>query len=461
MRTRPPASALALAAAALAAAAGCTSAPVSDVLPDLGPRSSLTAAEVDQMKAACTFTASTLPGVTLPKGAPLGPEIPIDTVVIVMMENRSFDHLLSDLPAAGQADVEVATTAMHNADSHGKPVAFHHLTDLCFGDTNHEWDGSHLEYGDGKNDGFVVANESTTPRPPAVPADGERAMGFYDRGDMPFLYSLATTFAIADHYHASLLGPTYPNRDYLYAATSWGHTQNDLFTNSNPTLFSALNDAGIEWREYAESLPGSAVTGLIDNAHLGALADLAVEAATGKLPPVVFVDPDLAEKTGGGNDDLHPPGDVQLGDQFLDKVIATLVASPQWPHMAVFVTFDENGGIYDHVAPPAACPPDGLTPIPPAVGKFDRLGFRVPFVAVSPYAKAHYVSHRTYDHSSIVRFVESRFLLPALTARDANADPLYDLFDFSSAHFATAPALTHASVDQTRLDFCKHTFTGQ
>lgn len=430
------------------------------VAADLGPRSTLGQAEIDQMKAACAFAAGATPGLTLPRDAPLGPQIPIDTIVVIMLENRSFDHLLSDLPALGQPDVEVATTALTNPDSHGKPVAFHRLTDLCFGDTNHEWDGSHLEYGGGKNDGFVLANEAPPGQasPPAVPADGERAMGFYTAAETPFLHSLATTFAIADHYHCSVLGPTWPNRDYLYAASSFGHWQNDSFNNKNPTLMNRLTEAGVDWHEYYETIPGTGTLGLFDTPHIDTLASFFADASAGQLAPLVLVDPDLAEKGNASNDDFHPPGDVQVGDAFLDKVVSALVASPQWKRMAVFVTFDENGGLYDHVPPPPACAPDALGPIAPATGKFDRLGFRVPLVVISPYARGHYVSHRTYDHTSIVRFVETRFLLPALTARDANADPLLDLFDFSAPRLLAPPALHHTTVDAAKLDWCKANF---
>ena len=415
--------------------------------PDNGPRSSLGEMEIASQRSACAFKAQTAAGLTVPKGAPIGTELPIDTIVIIMMENRSFDHLLSDLPAAGQPDVAVATSKLGNKDSMGKDVPFHHLSEMCFSDTAHGWKASHDQWNQGKNDGFVVTNEE------GMPPDGTRAMGFYNAADLPFLYGAANTFAIADHYHCSLLGPTWPNRDYLYAASSHGHTTNELPSKPLPTVMDRLDDAGIDWRDYYTSLPGIAVTGSVPSAHLDHITTFFNEAKAGTLPPVSFVDADLAPNNQGAKDDFHPPGNAQLGDQFLDKVVSALMTSPQWGRMAIFINFDEHGGVFDHVPPPAACPPDDLPP-DGTPGDFDRLGFRVPLLVISPYAKGHYVSHRVYDHTSITHFIEMRFLLPSLTARDANSDPLYDLFDFGSALFATPPMLARSKVDPDKVAEC-------
>src|SRR5262249_52911695 len=158
------------------------------------------------------------------------------------------------------------------------------------------------------------------------------------------------------------------------------------------------------------------------------------DAAAGTLPQVSYVDPAFIL----GEDDEHPPTNIQLGQAFIAKVLNAVMTSPAWKRTAVIVTYDEHGGYYDHVPPPPACPPDA---IPPSLqpndtqARFDRYGVRVPLVVVSPYARKHFVSHRVYDHTSILRFIETRFDLPALTARDANADPLLDLFDFKKPAF--------------------------
>ncbi len=162
----------------------------------------------------------------------------------------------------------------------------------------------------------------------------------------------------------------------------------------------------------------------------------------------------------GTRTDEHPPGDMQLGQAFVAKVVDAVMHSPQWAHTAIFITYDEHGGYYDHVPPPKACVPDDLAPKleakdPP--GAFDRFGFRVPLIVVSPYAKRHYVSHVVVGHTSILRFVEARFGLPAMTRRDANADPLYDLFDFAHPDLSI-PILPEAKVDAAEAARCAQAF---
>jgi phospholipase C len=142
-------------------------------------------------------------------------------------------------------------------------------------------------------------------------------------------------------------------------------------------------------------------------------------------------------------------------------VVNALFASPAWPRSAMFLTYDEHGGYYDHVPPPAACVPGDAAPLlqpGDTVADFDRYGFRVPFVLVSPYARPHYVSHRPQDHTSILRFIETRFDLPALTNRDANAEPMLDLFDFSHPALLNPPPLSPVTVDPAQLQQCRDDF---
>ena len=194
-----------------------------------------------------------------------------------------------------------------------------------------------------------------------------------------------------------------------------------------------------------------------------AFADFKTAAAAGTLPAVSFVDPALAALGGGGAEsDEHPPGDIQLGQKFVSDVVQAVQSSPEWAHTALFITHDEHGGFYDHVAPPKACPPDDIPPRlvsgETADGGFDMEGIRVVLIAVSPYAKKGYVGHKQYDHTSITRFIETRFNLPALTARDANADPLTDLFDFKTPAFATPATITPSTVDDAGFQYCVDTY---
>jgi phospholipase C len=143
-------------------------------------------------------------------------------------------------------------------------------------------------------------------------------------------------------------------------------------------------------------------------------------------------------------------------------LVHAVMTSPQWAHLALFITWDEHGGFYDHVAPPKACAPDQTPPMlqsgDTTPGGFDMYGVRVPLIVVSPYAKSAYVGHHVYDHTSITRFIEAKFKLPALTARDANAEPPTDLFDFSTPAFAKPPSIPDAVVDPAGLSYCTTTF---
>jgi phospholipase C len=429
---------------------------------DEGPRSMLTAAQAQQMRQACAFKAGATAGLTLAKDAPLGDQIPIDTIVILMMENRSFDHLLGQLPSAGQSDVDVAPASASNLGTLGNVVKRFHNPSYCFGDTNHEWLGSHVQFDGGKNDGFVMTNEDKS-------GDGSRAMGYYDQTDLPWLYSAASAWAISDRHFASVMGPTFPNREYLYAATSYGRTENMIFSSGNRanimTNIAAVNanikdeKQQVTWGEYYEGVPNMGI--FLDTLamyldHTATTDQFFVDAQAGMLPNIVFFDPNTRDEWGGGDDD-HPPGDPQVGDQLMAKVVDAVTSSPQWPHMALIITFDEHGGLYDHVAPPKACAPDDNAPIvQPGETQYDfaQYGFRVPLIVVSPYAKRHYVSHVTTDHTSIIRFVEQRFKLPAMSARDANADPLSDLFDFAKPRL-DKPTLATPAMDAAKLADCE------
>ena len=433
-------------------------------------------------RTACTFARGSLPAETLGKGTPVDKDIPIETIIVIMQENRSFDSYFGHLGKyAGRADIESApdtTTLPDKAGGTSGTNAYQHAPHVCFLDTNHEWAGSHLEYNGGKNDGFVEANqgfgESSLKNPTPDLFAGARSLWWYDERDIPFYYELAKTFGVADHYHCSLLGPTWPNRMYLYSATSFGRTSNvfpDLtsypFPGNDATIFDELEKRHVDWNIYNANSPGAAVvvgTSILDRwgrNPLHSIAEFMDAAAAGKLPSVVFIDPYLGAE-GVDRSDEHPPADIQVGQKFVSDIVHALFKSPQWKKSALFLTYDENGGVYDHVAPPTACAPDTTPPKlekgDTTPGGFDRLGFRVPLVVVSPYAKKGYVSHVQYDHASITRFIQAKFKLPALSARDANAEAPFDMFDFSAPQFADPPVIAEPNVDQAQLDYCKATF---
>jgi phospholipase C len=223
-------------------------------------------------------------------------------------------------------------------------------------------------------------------------------------------------------------------------------------------IWELLNENNISWGYYVDTKLGqfngytSMYKGNIVRMGLRAGADaigklsnletLRADLKSGNLPKIVFIDgmnPDENEHPAAHDE---PASDIRVGQHWLEAQVRSIVASRVWAKSALFITYDENGGFADHVVPPKACQPDQVkipaTPKnmrPQAVynASFDQYGFRVPFVMISPFAKRHYVSHTVYDHTSILKFIETRYHLPALTTRDANANDMLDLFDFSTA----------------------------
>jgi phospholipase C len=376
-----------------------------------------------------------------------------------MQENRSFDHYFQKLPEHGQPDVAVAPAHFANPDEHGHQVPIYHERKPCVPSTPHSWAAVHQQLAQGRLDGFVMASGGAQ-------RGGARAMGYYGASDLPFYYALAGEFAIADHYHSSVLGPTWPNRMYLYAASSYGRIRNVQFQ-PDATLFDELERRRVKWKVYFSDHGGLGdyLRALLPRreAHERTLDDYYRDAARGTLPQVGFVCSTFAADTVAASTWEHAPGMIQVGERFVAEVVDALGRSPNWPRSALFLTYDEHGGLYDHVGPPPACPPDDNPPQvepddPP--GGFDQLGFRVPLIVVSPWAKTHYVGHHVYDHTSIVRFIQARHVLPALTARDANAEAPWDLFDFTAPPHPDPPVVTIPTIDAAALAACASRYDG-
>lgn len=285
-----------------------------------------------------------------------------------------------------------------------------------------DWNRSHLSWDNGRNDGFVEASTAV-------------AMGYWDGTDLPFYYGLGSTFPLCDRWFCSVLAQTYPNRRFLMAGTASGvisTSNSNLATNVPPngTIFDRFASFGIPWRNYFTNLPS---TGIILSilqkygANVSPIDNFYADAAAGTLPAFSLVDPNF-DTTSEEN-----PQDVRAGEQFAAKVINATMQSPNWPSTVLIWLYDEHGGYYDHVPPPPAIPPDSTPPeitVPPDLpGGYDRYGFRVPAVVVSPFARRRYVSHRLHDHTSVLKLIETKWNLGALTYRDANADNLLDSLD--------------------------------
>ncbi len=463
-------------------------------------------------------------------------------IIVVMQENHSFDNYFGALPYAPGSPYHPADEACapgdhrcvdgltchldhrtfalrcmnHNQDDDRSIVrAFHDSRRCVAPDLDHGWVGSHFEANfhapndsrfDSPDDGFVRVNDATEQIDVVETPTDDQTMSFYDQREIPFYYDLAQKFAISDRYFASVMGPTFPNRAYLMAATSFGHvTTNDIFPPPGGykpitgTVFDLLEKNGVSWADYFQDAPQGGSFRLFSSTGIDPhffplpvfLAQAAGAPGVPPLPAVSFVDPNFGLFARVGENDEHPPTDIQRGQAFVSQVVNAVRNGPYWKDSIILFTYDEHGGFYDHVAPPRAAQPDGINPgqcedlsNPPAseqpgggaecsynfipgsstsrqdaetlcpelasnptgpyparCANFDQYGFRVPFVAVSPFSKPQYVSHTTNDHTSILALIERAFL-PAgahLTRRDGSANALEDLFDFDGSPSLSTP----------------------
>jgi phospholipase C len=364
-----------------------------------------------------------LPFRHLPEGTDTLPQI--EHIIVLMMENHSFDDHLGTLGRGDGFPLRRGLPAAVNPDVDGNPVHAFHMPSSCQldGHPGQNWNASHTAFDGGRNDGFVRAS-------------GPVAMGYWTADDLPFYHGLARTFPLADRWFCSCLAQTYPNRRFLLAGTAAGivSTSVEALTAPPPpngNIMERLDAHGIAWLDYFSDLPGVGVLLNYTAAHTDRLAPIAqffTDAAAGTLPAVSFVDPIFDEQS------EENPQDIQVGEAFAARVINAAMAGPGWAKTVLIWCYDEHGGYYDHVPPPRAVAPDDIPPdihVPPDLpGGYDRYGFRVPAVIVSPWARRNHVSHRVRDQTAILKLIETKWNLPALTFRDANSDNLLDCLDF-------------------------------
>lgn len=379
----------------------------------------------------CSRQPGSLPDPTRPMGSP-DPSMPVEHIIVIMHENHSFDQMLGNLtkPQFYGDKIDGLQPHFSNPDKNGKPVYTYHSDQLCMKDPPHSWNASHKQFNNGLNDQFVTLAHKEG-------ANGGRVMGTFDERELPLYYSFANEFAVGDRYFSSLLGPTFPNRFFFMTGTAFGNIRNGLHLNyKQKTIFEQLNEAGVSWTYYASDVNPLILFSKFKRKNRGSVHHMGAfrrHLRRGKLPKVVFLENSLLLG------DEHPPFNFQITQKLMSRNIKALVKSKYWNKSVMFFTYDEHGGFYDHVAPPMACKPDAIEP--KYEGNdirtgFDRLGFRVPFIAIGPYVKRHHVSHEVYDHTSILKFIETKYNIPALTYRDANANNMMDLFDFQNPNFA-------------------------
>ncbi len=444
---------------------------------------------------------ATLPDPSLPVRTDTLPQI--SHIVLLMMENHSFDNYLGFL---GHGDGfpcgPDAQPSSRNPRADGTEVVAHHLhsTVQRAGVPTQSWNASHAQYGAGHNDGFVKSIEQAVPG-----ADPTVAMGYWTEADLPFYASLARAYALADRWFCSCLGPTFPNRRFLLAATANGLID-DIPTGMvdyprSGTIFDLLDRHGISWVNYHHTAGWRAVLkhlfpaglrglrslklalanlfpSIVRDAqknmqfsadlyplglwrclrHLRGIKRFFADAADGALPAVCIVDPDFQSCS------EENPQDIHAGEGFAAAVVEAVTHGKGWANTLLIWFYDEHGGYHDHVPPPAAVPPDDVLPksllqeggpirwvlqalgvwkklqtADTGAGGYDRCGFRVPAVVVSPYSRPGFVSSTVYDHTSALKLIERKWNLPPLTRRDAAATAPLEMIDLDHPPSFLAP----------------------
>src|SRR6266704_1835466 len=418
----------------------------------------------------------------------------INHIIVMLQENRSFDHYFGNLAAYWQAhgfpQATNGTTfdglppTASNVDPNGDAITAYNIQTACTENPSPSWNESHVD-----------RNQSAPADPNLAPMDGfvrtaahdatgffydvlgHRAIGYFvGDNQLDYYYFMASSFATSDRWFSPVLSRTHPNRMYLYAATSAGHVYPLNDSNSpqltNETIVQLLQDNGISWKIYVhpdasgcatpsclygESYLNQFIYGkyVLDNMpnQFAPTTQLMSDIQNGTLPQVSFIEP-----AGYVGLDEHPTDtdvtnapNVQAGAAYVESIVDGLMGSPSWKDSVFIFTYDEGGGFYDHVPPHLATPPDSIeyptdlssTDIcanntSPVCGFFVT-GFRVPLIVISPFTKKNYVSHTVMDYTAILKLIETHIKLPNLTARDAAQPDMTEFFDFANMSWATPP----------------------
>lgn len=340
----------------------------------------------------------------------------IDHIVLVMMENRSFDHFLGWLPGA-----DGRQAGLHYTDRSGKTHSTRHLQTYqgcAHPDPDHSYAGGRVQLDNGACDGFLRSGANDT-----------YAIGYYEPSNLPFYRHAARYWTTFDHYFAATMAPTYPNRFYQHSAQS-DRKDDSTGTATMPTIWDRLAHAGVDAGYYYSDIPFLALYGGVYQSISHPIADFMAACASGDLPAVSFVDPKFSNEGSGTSADDHPHADIRAGQYFLSEVYRAVSTGPRWSRTALVINYDEWGGFFDHVPP---------TKAPDANPDLALRGFRVPALMISPRARRRHIEHRVYDHTSVLRMIEWRYGLSPLTPRDAAARNLAEVLNFGSPPNLEAP----------------------
>ncbi len=403
----------------------------------------------------------------------------IEHVVILIQENRSFDHYFGTFSGVRGFGDRQGRAAFTQVGTDGKKLRPFNLRTQCLPDLTHNWGPQHQSWNHGRMDQWLRAHE-TADIPPSEPAGtGAETMGYYKRSDIPFYHALANAFTLCDGYHCSVIGPTDPNRLMSMSATIDPGGQHGgplvetlvagraakLGTFTWTTMPERLEAHGISWKAY-----NSPAGGILDSvlpyftayrtgSTLAARGiqptfpgDFMTDLAAGSLPQVSWLSPGLV-------DSEHPGFSRAVSGEIVTRqIVEALIDHPKtWAKTALFITWDENGGFFDHVAPPT--PPKGtkgeflsVSQLPSAAQGVRGpigLGFRVPMLVVSPFSRGGLVCPDTFDHTSTLRFLEARFgvEVPNLSRwRRGVTGDLTSAFNFAAGPRTARPALPNPAV---------------
>jgi phospholipase C len=353
----------------------------------------------------------------------------IKHIVVVMMENRSFDHFLGWLPQVNaQADGKQA--GLTYVDRYRVPHDTHHLTEFAscgFQDPDHSYEGGRIQLNGGACNGWLRSG-----------LNDSLSIGYFEQADLQFLGQAVPGWTTFDRYFSAVMAETYPNRFYVHCA------QTDRLHNGDRpigapfrlrSIWDRLRAKHVSGKYYYSDIPftflmqshGPTIAKVGDPA-----APLAGtffgDAAAGTLPAVSYVDPQFLNEDGGLSNDDHPHADVRAGEVFMNQVYDAVRQGPGWKNTVLVITYDEWGGFFDHVPPGKA---------PDVSPRTALRGFRVPTVVISPFARRGHISHQTFDHTSILKMIEWRWGLKPLTPRDQHAHNLATVLDFANPDTST------------------------
>jgi phospholipase C len=366
----------------------------------------------------------------------------IEHIVVVMMENRSFDHLFGWFPGADGKQAGLTYYDSAGVAHNTYPLAPDY-TGCGHPDPTHSYDGGRVEYDNGAMDGFLRAGRNDV-----------YCIGYYGAADQPFLSALASNYTVADRYFPSILAGTFPNRIFAHAAQT-DRLYNTAAPCTLPTIWDRLAAAGVSGLYYFSNLPFLGLWGAKYAAITRPYAEFLADAAYGTLPAVSFVDPSFTTIDDGTGTDDHPHDNIQRGDAFLAQTFQAVASGPLWSSTVFIINFDEWGGFFEHVVPPRAIAPNNVDP--DLVRHKALLGIRVPAIIASPFSKGDPNAPRVvgsttgmvFDHTSVLKLIEWRWGLDPLTARDASNDinNLACVLNFTSPD-ATVPVLPQPAMPE-------------